>query len=468
MKTGRSALLKRLVPIVVLALLGIVSFAYILVQQRFPVPFRDYYNVKAVLPAADGVAPGFGQPVNVSGVKVGTITKQRLVNRQSEVTLQIDAKKLKHVYKDAKASLTPVTPLDDMRIELVPGDPKAGTLPKDGVISPAHTTSPTQLATLLNTLDTDTRGFLATLLDGLGQGTKDRAPDIRDILLSFGPTVGQLRQVSTSLAARRRELARLVHNVSVVTKAADSDGRLADLVVSGNTTLAALAKQDAPLRDALKEFPGALNVGNQALRDTADLADELRPAVTKLTPPARRLRSTLRTLSPVAGRFGTTLEKQFRPLTTELQPVAKQLGPAVGNTSRALPDLSIIAKRTRYLLNEIAYNPPGGQEGGLYYLSWASHNFISFAGQSDAHGQILRVLLNVDCLQINAAGEIGQLFKLATGSYTVCPSTDNTGNAAATPGGRKKQAARTVSRQVADRASSLVPALPGLSSGKGR
>ncbi|MGE4425132.1 MAG: MlaD family protein [Solirubrobacteraceae bacterium] len=431
-----STTLKRLLPILLLAGLGLVSAGYVLLKQRLPVPFQDTYTLRAVLPAADGVAPGLGQAVNVAGVKVGSISEARLEERQAVVTLRIDRDKLPEVRRDARVALRPITPLSDMRIELSPGTPGGPLMPDGGTVPRSRTSSPVPLADLMSSLDGDTRDFLVTLLDGVGRGVEGRAPDLRKVLLAFGPTVDQLHEVTRVLARRQRSVARLVSNVSRVTRAAASDGRLADLVVTGNRTLSALARQDEPLRQTLTELPGALDTAGDALRTTGQLATSLKPTIEALTPPVRRLPRTLRTLGPVADELATTLRTEFRPATKELQPLAAALGPALQSTSDLLPDLSRVTQLATYLLNQVGYNPPGQQEGTLFWLAWAAHNFNTFSTTGDAHGNIVRVLLNLNCTQFGAAGEIGLLMKLATGTVNSCPNTDNTALTGAPAGGR--------------------------------
>ncbi|MDX8153287.1 MlaD family protein [Patulibacter brassicae] len=419
---------RRIALILALTAAGLVALGYLLVKQRFPVPFRELYDVRVVLPAADGVAPGFGQPVNVAGVKVGTITEAELVDRQAHVTLQIDARQLPRVYRDARAQLRPVTPLSDMRIELDPGTPKAGVMPDGGLIAQRRATSPVPLATLLNGLDADTRDFLTALLASVGEGTADRAPDLRRALVSFGPTVAQLRAVSEALDGRRRALSRLVHNLSSVTEAAADDGQLTQLVQAGDTTLAALRRQDRPLRATLRQLPGALGAANEALTRAGSLSTALRPALDDLEPPIRGLAPTLRTLRPLAGDFADTVEREFRPLVRRAQPLATELAPALRQTSAVLPDLSRVLQTTQYLANSLAYNPAGRQEGMLYWINWFAHNLNSVASTGDAHGNFFRVGLLVSCSTLGAVHDLGPLLKGVLGVPDGgCPAVATTG-----------------------------------------
>ena len=54
-----------------------------------------------------------------------------------------------------------------------------------------------------------------------------------------------------------------------------------------------------------------------------------------------------------------------------------------------------------YLLNELAYRPPGGQgiadQGYLFYLPWANHNTNEIFSGQDALGPVRRGIVLVSC-----------------------------------------------------------------------
>ena len=79
----------RLIPLIVLAVIGIAVGTYILANQRlrFPVVEEQPVRMKVELPTAQAVTPGQGQFVRVAGVRIGVIGKVELEQGHAVVTL---------------------------------------------------------------------------------------------------------------------------------------------------------------------------------------------------------------------------------------------------------------------------------------------------------------------------------------------------------------------------------------------
>ncbi len=406
-----------LIVFTVLGGFGVAASIYTLVHQRLALPFQDTYRLKAEFTAADGVVSGLGQPVNVVGVKVGQVVGAELKDGRALVTLQIDRHQLPRVYGNARAVLEPITPLQDMQINLDPGTAPAGRLAAGATIGIGQTGTPVPLSDLLSTLDTDTRTFLSSLVTSLGQGTSGRRGDIRRTLATLGPTAADVGSISRALAERRQSLARLVHNLAVVTRAASQDHRLAAVVVAGDQTLRALASQDAPLRSSLAQLPGTLAVTRSTLTDLQPFAQQLGPTLTALSPAVARLPATLRALEPFAAQATTALKDQIRPLIGDAQPLVRALAPTVSKLLTATPNLSRSFEVLEYFVNELAYNPPGNDEGFLFWLSWFVHNFNSVVSSGDANGGIGRAAPLATCYGLQGIPALQPLF----GLLKLCP-----------------------------------------------
>jgi phospholipid/cholesterol/gamma-HCH transport system substrate-binding protein len=406
-----------------LAVLGIVSAGYVLHQQRAPVPFQETYDVQVDVLSSDGVQPGLGQPVNVAGVKVGTIVGAKRHGGVARLRLRIERSKIPRLYRDASATLAPITPLKDMELALRPGHPDAGLLAGAGTIPVRRTSTPVPLSDLLSTLDADTRDFMTSLLQAMDRGTAGRGQDLRKALVALGPTTGQARRITESLQQRRTELARLVHNVSVVTRAATDDRQLASLVGAGNATLGALAAQDQPLRASIAKLPGMLDTARATLGSAAAFSDEAVPTLEALLPATRRLPATLETLGGFSDAVATSLRKDIRPFARKAQPVLADLGPTTAALTGMLPELTSSFRVINYFLNTLNYNAPGDDEGLLFWASWFFHNGNSVFSLADAHGAIGRASIFATCSQLTnglANGTLGNVLIGTLGLTGVC------------------------------------------------
>ena len=211
-----------------------------------------------------------------------------------------------------------------MQIALDPGRPPAKPMPEGGTIGVRTTSAPVPLEELLSRLDLDTRTYLSSLIASLDQGTAHRASDIRQALASLGPSAAQARQLTEALAKRRSELARLVHNLAVVSRAAASKGKLRTVVSAGNRTLATLVAQERPLRQSLRDLPATLDATGAALTHLEPFANLLGPTLRALTPAVRRLPATLDSLGRLADTGTPIVAHDLRPLVREAQPFASE------------------------------------------------------------------------------------------------------------------------------------------------
>jgi phospholipid/cholesterol/gamma-HCH transport system substrate-binding protein len=409
-----------------LAVLGVVSAVYVLLHERLPVPFTATYGLKVELTAANGVQPGLGQPVNVAGVQVGTIVAEAPDQAGNALlTLEIQRSRLPRVYADARAALDPITPLGDMQLDLAPGHPPAPALPPGATIAARNTSVPVPLSDLLSSLHSDTRAYFTSMLASVQQGTDGRAPDLRNALVALGPTTADVRQITAALQTRRLALARLVHNLALVTQAATQDHQLASLVSAGDQTLRTLAAQDVPLEQSIARLPGTVSVARTALADAASFSRVLGPTVTALLPSVSRLPSTLRTLDRLSQVTARTLANEVRPLVSEAQPLVGKLAPGVVDLHSLTPGMTSVFQVLNYTFNELAFNPGGRDQGFLMWLSWVIHNSVSDLKFSDAHGTISRIGVLVNCAaEVGTVGSatVDTILYTALGVTNPCPA----------------------------------------------
>jgi phospholipid/cholesterol/gamma-HCH transport system substrate-binding protein len=418
MRTRAATYMRFLAVFAVLGSLGTAASIYVLVHERVSLPFRDVHTVNVEFSEADGVIDGIGQPVNVAGVKVGQIAAVDLHDGRARVKLELERDQVPQVYENATAVLEPITPLEDMQIALDPGAPPARPLAQGAAIPISRTRPPVPVSDLLARLDTDTRDYLSTLISSLGEGTAGRASDIRRMLRALGPTTAQVGRLNRALDARRTELARLVTNLAGVTRAASRDGQLDDVVASGSATLAAIAREEAPLRDAIRKLPPTLATTRSTLRRLEPFARELGPTLSRLLPAVDRLPAVLRQLDPFAALGEQTLRMDVRPLVRDAQPLTGSLSYAVPDLARSTPDLTSGSRSINYFLNELAYNPPANDdEGFLFWGPWAGHNINSLFSAADAHGNLSRAVPFVNCASARSVPQFAGLLDAAD----MCP-----------------------------------------------
>ena len=427
--------------LVALIAIGATCGVLILRSQRLANPFASYYTVNGVFPSATAVVAGLGEPVNVAGVRVGQITGTSLRGGVALIRMQIDPTKIPRIYGGAHADLVPRTPLEDMQVNIWPGNRAAGALPSGATIPVGQTLTPVGADELLGSLDTDTRTWLESLLVSLGQATSGRGADIRALLKAFGPTASQLRQLDALLAARRVQLAELVHDFGAVTSAASQkNAQLRTVVQAGQQVIGALAGQDTALRQAVARLPGTLDATRTTLNDMVGFAGALRPAATALEPTARSLPTTLTDTRTLLRAAALLPVEQIKPFVGAALPLARALPPLAANLKVEIPATTDSLKVLAYITNELAYSPGGSNPGFLYWLAWFAHNSASFVSSSDANGPAWRLLLLSSCRALSTL-PAGPVIEQVVGTNFGCGggtlSSTDAALKAASRGGRR-------------------------------
>jgi phospholipid/cholesterol/gamma-HCH transport system substrate-binding protein len=392
-----------------LAVLGIFVVAlvvggYILGHQRFylpkwvPVVGTEFVSYKAEFATAQSVTPGQGQSVNVAGVPVGEIAKVELKNGRAVVTMKI-RRKYAHIYHDAFALLRPKTGLNDMVVELTPGTRRAGEIDHATQVIPITQTLPNvNTDEFLAALDGDTRTYLQLLVAGGGEALGGNGKNLSATFRRFEPTNRDILKITKALSARRTNISRSIHNFKELMAAVGTkDKELASLVDASNAVFRSFANQDARLRETLQLLPDTLKTTDTAVQKADKLGKVLGPALGNLRPGARALGPSLKQSRPFFEKTTPVLQKQLRPFTRAALPTVKILRPAVRDLADLTPDFTSVLKTANYLLNTAAYNPPGDDEGYLFWISWLNHIGPTVFSTQDAHGPIRRGALFFSC-----------------------------------------------------------------------
>jgi phospholipid/cholesterol/gamma-HCH transport system substrate-binding protein len=439
----KSAIRKHLpdfLAIIGLLIIAVAVSSVILSKQRLalpawvPVVGKDFFELEAEMTTAQAVTPGQGQTVNVAGVEVGEISSVELRDGRAIIGMRIKPS-YDRIYKNASILLRPKTGLKDMVAELTPGTQGAGRLEEGAVIPVSQTLPDVNLDEILAALDSDTRDYLVLLLsDGAqGVGSEKKGRELAQAIRRIEPTAKYAREINEGLAERRRNLARVVHNFSLLTdELGKRDTQLASFVQNSNAVFDTLAGQDASLRQILQKLPGTLQTTQTTLGKVKTLADELGPTLDALDPAAKALGPSLRQTRPFLRQSTPIIRDEIRPFTRAALPTVKELRPAMRDLAAATPDLTASFSVVNRLLNTAAYNPPGDKEEGyLFWQSWLNHTGNAIFSTADAHGPIRRGLVVLSCSTAQlldsvaqANPQLGTLVELlnAPGPAQICPT----------------------------------------------
>jgi phospholipid/cholesterol/gamma-HCH transport system substrate-binding protein len=388
------------VAILVLVAGALAVAGYILYHQPSFTFGQSYYTVRAEFATSAAVTPGQGQAVTIAGVQVGLVGGVQLEDGRAVVTMNI-FKQYAPIYRDATVLLRPRTPLKDMYLELDPGTRGTGVVPDGATLGAGSTTPDVDLDQILASLDSDTRSYLLLLLSGGAGAFKNPAstvPALQGTFKRFEPLNRDTRTFATLLAGRSNNLRLAIHNLQrVATALGGVDGQLASLIQSSNTNFAAISSQAANLEAGLSLLPGTLVQTNQTLGKVQSFAAQLGPTLTELQPFARALAPALKASRPLFHDTTPVIQNQLRPFSTAVQPLAKALKPAATELSKAVPPLTSSVGVINKLLNTLAYQPHGSEQGYLFWGSWLAHIAASLTDLQDAQGPSVRGIFMATC-----------------------------------------------------------------------
>ena len=403
--------------ILALVVLAVAIGAYIADHERLTLPgwfpgVHKQFRLDVEFATAQAVTPGQGQTVDISGIQVGRVSGVGLRDGRAVVSTEIQPR-YAHIYPNAHVLLRPKTGLKDMVLELDPGSRSSGPALESGATIPVSNTLPdVNLDEVLASLDADSRDYLQLLVSAGGQALGgDNGRRLASVLRRFDPTARDLERAASLVAQRRQNLSRVIHNFQLLATAlGKNDKQLSRFVVNSNGVFKRFANQNENLGETVSLLPSALQAANTALIKTDLLAKTLGPTLQQLRPAARALGPSLKASQPFLSGSTPIIRDQLRPFARKAQPAVSSLAPAAKELSAATPRLTTIGSVLNYLLNELAYKPPGGDgianQGYLFYLPWANHNTNEIFSAQDALGPVRRGIVLVSCDGLGILGAL--------------------------------------------------------------
>ncbi|MDO9408709.1 MlaD family protein [Patulibacter sp.] len=399
---------------------------------------EDRVRFTAVFSADPSLTPGQGQTVTIAGIDVGDITDVAVRDGKAKVGFRLRPKYAAMVRRDASALLRPKTGQDDVVLELDPGTPASPRVGEGSTIAESRTTADVDPDEILASLDVDTRSALQLLLQTTraGVGSKDRAADLAAALRRTGPVARNLRRVGEALDGRAADTRRAVRSLRLIS---DELGRgRSDVVAAVRTTdgvVGTVAGRSAELRAALRELPATLRTTRTALADTAGLAAELPAATTALRPVTRSLAPALRSTRPFLRDTTPVIDDRLLPLTRRTLPTVRRLRTAVASVNDVAPDATATLRELNVAGNLLAYDPPGDEQGYLFWAQWLSHLAPWIFNTQDADGPIRRGRLLVTCDTLKDVAGVGAVSPVAGLLQGVFGGLARAGSCPVGPGG---------------------------------
>jgi phospholipid/cholesterol/gamma-HCH transport system substrate-binding protein len=405
--------IKAAVALLGLIVLGVAVGSFILANQRLNppawIPFvgQDSFIVKAEVESVQGVLPGQGQAVNISGIKVGDVGGVELVEGRAVVTLRIQDR-FSRVYPDASILLRPKTGVKDMVVELDPGSPSSGDpVEEQATLSNEQNNTDVNFDEFLSSFDADTQDYLRFLVDDAGRAMRNGGGrDLANTFRRLQPLSRDFAKANRYVIQRRVKLKRVIHNFSaIMTEIGAHDRELARFVGANAAVFRRFANQNENVAETVELLPDALRSSNTALAKIDGLGRSMESTFTNLLPTARDLGPALEQMRPFFAQTAPVIKNQLRPFTTEVQPIARELRRPARDLAVATPNLTKFTEVFNALFNELAYDPPGsgkGKESYLFYVPWANHNTNSTLSSQDGISPLRRNLLMISCRQLQS------------------------------------------------------------------
>jgi virulence factor Mce-like protein len=374
---------------VLLVIGGLLVAAYIIGNLTGTKPWDSYTNYQAAFTDVKGVQPG-STSLRLAGVEVGNVASTRLVDGHPVLTLNLESQ-YAPLYRNARIEVRPVTPLEDMYVDIVSrGTKSAGVLGSNDVLPVSQTVSPVEISSVLDVFDTNTRQRLGALLDQLGAGLSGTGgANLSASFQAIAPFLVVADKMTAAMAEQRTELASLIRNFGGMSQELDlHDRQLRQFVTYANSTLGELATTSGPFAATIQALPGTLSAMSSAFSELRTAEGSLDPALASLGPVAAALPDGLSALTSFSQAATPALDA-LRPAANELKPLALVLKP----TSQSLAGAFNSLKPEAPELNQITTLPTQGN--CLTYIGQFLNRVISLTKFGDGVDNIAQARADV-------------------------------------------------------------------------
>lgn len=279
------------------------------------------YQVKAIFENASQIVSG--DQVEVAGNPIGTVSDISLTPRgQAQLTLVINDSTYRPLREGTEATVrqTSLSGIANRYVDLRLGPGTARSIPNDGVIGTANTTSAVDLDQLFNTLDPATLKGLRDVIQGSASQYAGRGREAQAAWAYLNPAIASS---SMLFAEINRDMGNftnfIVKSSNLVSDVAQRSTDLSGLVRNLATTTEALANQRAALGQSIQRLPGFMALADTTFVNLRRALDDLTPLVNVAKPVAPKLQKLLAQLEPLA--------QEAVPTVRDLANVVSRPGP---------------------------------------------------------------------------------------------------------------------------------------------
>jgi virulence factor Mce-like protein len=294
-------------------------------------PFVPTYDLKAEIPGGSNLVAG--NEVRLGGFRVGVVERIRPgVAEPGEQALKADNpqraiavvdlkldKTVEQLPVDTRVQIRPRSALGLKYITLIPGR-RDKTFPPGATIPLTQSMKPIELDDFFGIQNDEFRKNQRTVFEGYGTALAGRGTDINELIRDFRPFMAKLEPVMRNLSDRDTELRNFFVQAGRTSgQVAPVARTYASLFVNMGTTFEALSRHPDHLRGTIERARPTLDEGIESfrvqrpfLRDSADLAEELRPVAAEIERSMPRIASALEVGAPVQAKVPTLYENTER------------------------------------------------------------------------------------------------------------------------------------------------------------
>jgi virulence factor Mce-like protein len=362
-----------------LIVLAFVVGTFIAYSADKGLPFVPTYDVKVDVPNAAKLVAG--DEVRIGGARVGIVKKiDAEPGTPPYAQLSLALNKNERLPVNTVVQVRPKSILGEKYLSVTPGN-SPRKLEAGSVLPLSQARGTVEIDDAFKTFDAPTRRGIQGVIGGLGDALAGRGADLNTALGAVAGVLPPLQHLAAILLSPHTDLPGFISGLDQFSTAlAPAAPQLGDLVVQGDTTLAALERADSALGQTIDALPGVESAAAPVLADAASIARALQPAARLLPTASHRLGAAL-AAGPHALRLATTLAPPLSDLVDAINAVVPPQTATLGNS------LTELSATVGSLSQGLAVTNPAQISCNVFAL--LLRNFGSVDSQGDAGGSWL-------------------------------------------------------------------------------